>query len=92
MRIGDVLYFSARFPFAELNFEDHVTLIEALQDRVDGYYLQPAFRCLASGDALRGRLGYVAPQSTSLHSYMRRSPERLVEHAHSGVQQERRNC
>ena len=36
MRIGDVLYFSARFSFAELNLEDYVTLIEALHDRVDG--------------------------------------------------------
>jgi hypothetical protein len=56
MRIGDVLYFSPRFSFAKLNLDDCAILIETLQDRVDGYYLQPAFRCLASGDAFAAGL------------------------------------
>jgi hypothetical protein len=56
MRIGDVLYFSPRFSFTKLNLDDPATLIDALQDRVDAYYLQPAFRCLASGDAFAGGL------------------------------------
>jgi len=56
MRIGDVLYFSPRFPFAKLNLDDPVTLIDALGDRLDSYYIQPAFRCLASEDAFAGGL------------------------------------
>jgi hypothetical protein len=56
LKIGDVLYFSPRFPFAKLNLVDPVTLIDALRDRVEGFYLQPAARCLASHDAFAGGL------------------------------------
>jgi hypothetical protein len=56
LRIGDVLYFSPRFPFAKLNLDDPATLIEAIRDRVEGFYLQPAARCLASHEAFAGGL------------------------------------
>ena len=56
MRVGDVLFFSPRFSFAKLDLDDPATLIDALQDRVEGYYLKPAARCLASGDTFAGGL------------------------------------
>ena len=40
MRMGDALYFSPNFRFAQLNFDDTKMLIEAFQDRVEG--LSPA--------------------------------------------------
>jgi hypothetical protein len=49
--LGKFLYFSPKFPFAKLNLDDPASVVDALQDRVNGYYLQPAFRSLASGDA-----------------------------------------
>lgn len=56
LRIADVLYFSPRFPFATLKLDEPSALLNALQDRVDGFYLQPASRCVASGDGFAGAL------------------------------------
>jgi hypothetical protein len=56
MRIGDVLFFSPRYKFAELNFDDTHSLIEAFQDRVYGFYLGPAERCIDAGEAFAGGL------------------------------------
>lgn len=56
MRIGDVLFFSPRFKFAELNFEDTHTLVEAFQDRVYGFYLRPAERCIDAGEGFAAGL------------------------------------
>jgi len=51
MRVGEVLYFSPKFRFSELDFNDAETLIRAFSDRVDGFYLEPARRLLQAGDA-----------------------------------------
>jgi hypothetical protein len=56
LRIADVLYFSPRFPFANLNVDDPPALLNALQDRVEGFYLQRVSRSLASGDGFAGGL------------------------------------
>lgn len=46
MRISDVLYFSPRFKFSDLNFDDKSKLIEAFRDRVENSYLAPASQLL----------------------------------------------
>jgi hypothetical protein len=56
MRIGDILYFSPRFKFSQLNFEDEAKLLTAFQDRVYGFYLAPASRSLKARDAFAGGL------------------------------------
>jgi hypothetical protein len=56
MRIGDVLYFSPRFRFSDLDVDDSEKLIEALQDRLMGFYLAPASRLLGTGDAFAAGL------------------------------------
>lgn len=56
MWIGDALFFSPRFKFAELNFDDTNSVIEAFQDRVCGFYLQAAERSIMAKDAFAGGL------------------------------------
>ena len=56
MRIGDALWFSPRFRFADMNFDDKTMLIQAFRDRVDGFFLQPAGRSIAAKDAFAGGL------------------------------------
>ena len=56
MRIGDVLYFSPRFRFSDLDIEDTEMLVEALQDRLFGFYLEPASRLLKTADAFAAGL------------------------------------
>jgi hypothetical protein len=56
MRIGDVLYFSPAYKFSELDFDDARPLLQAVQDRVEGFYLAPAERSLKAGDAFAGGL------------------------------------
>ena len=56
MRIGDILYFSPRFKFADLNLADTQKVVEAFRDRIEGFYLRPAFRLLDAGDAFAGGL------------------------------------
>jgi hypothetical protein len=56
MRIGDVLYFSPWYRFAELDFDDAETLVDAFRDRVEGFYLLPASRLLDEGHAFAGGL------------------------------------
>jgi hypothetical protein len=56
MRIGDVLYFSPRFRFSDLDIDDTQKLVEALQDRLMGFYLEPASRLLNTGDAFAAGL------------------------------------
>jgi len=56
MRIGDVLYFSPRFRFSELDVGDTGKFIEALKDRLMGFYLEPASRLLGTGDAFAAGL------------------------------------
>jgi hypothetical protein len=50
MRIGDALYFSPNIRFADLIPEDVPKLVNAFQDRVNGFYLAPASRLLNTGD------------------------------------------
>jgi len=42
MRIGDILYFSPKYRFDQINWNDKEKLIEAFRDRVEGFYLNPA--------------------------------------------------
>jgi hypothetical protein len=39
MRIGDILFFSPKYPFRDLDFEHHELITAAFQDRVNGFYL-----------------------------------------------------
>ena len=56
MRIGDVLFFSPRYRFEDLNLDDARMMIAALNDRVAGFYLAPASRLLAANDAFAAGL------------------------------------
>ncbi len=56
MRVGDVLFFSPRFRFADLDFDDQAKLVEAFRDRAFGFYLTPAFKLLQQRDAFAGGL------------------------------------
>jgi hypothetical protein len=56
MRIGDVLYFSPRYRFSDLDFDEIKSVIDAFQDRVEGFYLLPASRLIEEGHAFAGRL------------------------------------
>jgi len=56
MRIGDVLHFSPRFRFSDLDIEDNQKLVEALRDRLFGFYLEPASRLLKTADAFAAGL------------------------------------
>jgi hypothetical protein len=42
LKIGDILYFSPKYKFIDLDFNDKKVLIDAFEDRVTGFYLQPA--------------------------------------------------
>jgi len=42
MKIGDILYFSPKYRFDQINWNDEEELIEAFRDRVEGFYLNPA--------------------------------------------------
>jgi len=42
MRIGNILYFSPKYRFDQINWNDKEELIEAFKDRVEGFYLNPA--------------------------------------------------
>jgi hypothetical protein len=56
MRIGDVLYFSPRYRFSELDFDENKVVVDAFQDRVEGFYLLPASRLIEEGHAFAGGL------------------------------------
>jgi hypothetical protein len=56
MKIGDILYFSPRYRFSELNFDDTKALVDAFRDRVGGFYLLPASRLIEEGHAFAGGL------------------------------------
>jgi len=49
MRIGDILYFSPKFKFADLNWDDKNGLITAFQDRIIAFCLKPAQKLSSSG-------------------------------------------
>ncbi|GBD98831.1 hypothetical protein BMS3Abin07_00858 [bacterium BMS3Abin07] len=42
MRIGDILYFSPKYTFSALQWDNKDCLIAAFRDRVEGFYLNPA--------------------------------------------------
>jgi len=42
MRTNDVLYFSPKYRFEEIDFDNKEQIIECFNDRVDGFYLEPA--------------------------------------------------
>jgi len=42
MRISDILYFSPRYKFSQIDPNNKELLIEAFRDRVGGFYLKPA--------------------------------------------------
>lgn len=50
MREGDVLYFAPELRFSDLDLEG-ASLPDHLGRRMQGYYLDPARRCIESGDA-----------------------------------------
>ena len=56
MRVADVLYFSPRFKYSDLDLDDTKKLVEALRDRLMGFYLSPASRLLEAGDAFAAGL------------------------------------
>jgi len=41
MRVGDILYFSPKYKFSVLNWDDKKILIDAFKDRVEGFYIKP---------------------------------------------------
>jgi hypothetical protein len=56
MRISDTLYFSPKHAFRDLDFTNPDQIALAFQDRVDGFYLIPAERLIASQDAFAAGL------------------------------------
>lgn len=56
MRIGEVLYFSPRYRFSDLDFDETKAVIDAFRDRVEGFYLLPASRLIEEGHAFAGGL------------------------------------
>ena len=42
MRIGDILYFAPEIKFKDLDFDDTESIVNAFQNRINGYYLAPA--------------------------------------------------
>jgi hypothetical protein len=56
MKIGDTLYFSPNHAFRDLDFTNSDQIALAFQDRVDGFYLLPAERLIASKDAFAAGL------------------------------------
>jgi hypothetical protein len=56
MRIADVLYFSPRYRFSDLDFDETKAMINAFEDRVEGFYLLPASRLTEEGHAFAGGL------------------------------------
>ncbi len=56
MRIGDTLFFSPNYPIRHLDFTNPDQIALAFQDRVDGFYLIPAERLIASKDAFAAAL------------------------------------
>lgn len=42
MKIEDILYFSPKYKFSELKWDDKGYLLNAFKDRVNGFYLDPA--------------------------------------------------
>lgn len=41
MRVGDILYFSPKYKFSDLKWDDKITLTDAFKDRVEGFYIEP---------------------------------------------------
>lgn len=41
MRIGYILYFSPKYKFLDLKWDNKKTLTEAFKDRVNGFYIEP---------------------------------------------------
>ena len=42
MKIGEILYFSPRYKFIDIDWNDKERLLEAFQDRILGFFLDPA--------------------------------------------------
>jgi hypothetical protein len=42
VRIRDILYFSPKYKFIDLKWDDKDNLLKAFQDRVEGFYMEPA--------------------------------------------------
>jgi len=51
MRNGDVLYFSPRYKFIDLDFDGKSVTLDAFRDRVEGFYLGPAENLKSDCDA-----------------------------------------
>jgi hypothetical protein len=41
VRIRDILYFSPKYKFIDLKWDDKDNLLKAFQDRVEGFYIEP---------------------------------------------------
>lgn len=75
MRIGDVLYFSPRYRFSDLDFGKSDVVAHAFQDRVEGFYFQPAARLLQSGDAFAAGLVMCAGVEFIAAAWGKQEPE-----------------
>lgn len=42
MKINDILYFSSKYRYDQINFDNRDLLLDAFEDRVIGFYLRPA--------------------------------------------------
>jgi hypothetical protein len=60
MRIGEVLYFAPNHRFADLNFRDSTSIVDAFKARVEGFYLGPARKLVDVNDAFAGGVICVA--------------------------------
>jgi hypothetical protein len=56
MRIGDVLYFSPRYRFSDLDFEKPEIIAKGFQDRVEGFYFIAAKRLIEERHAFAAGL------------------------------------
>jgi hypothetical protein len=56
VRVGEVLYFSPKFRFSDIDFRDYRTVIKAFRDRIEGFYLKPAGHLIQAGHAFAAGL------------------------------------
>jgi hypothetical protein len=56
VRIGDILFFSPKYRFQDLDFEKPEVIVAAFLDRVERFYFAPAERLVQAGDAFAAGL------------------------------------
>lgn len=75
MRIGDFLYFSPHYRFSDLDFDKPDVVANAFQDRVEGFYFQPAGRLVESEDGFAAGLVICAGIEFIATAWRKQKPE-----------------